>query len=417
MAKRQPMISESCINALSLRIKEFALAIHNYGVEKLYLDLKSQGITSSSYTFEAYKSDFRHMKSDQNGFLLKPALIGPICELLHFPASALFGGPISKDEQTREMVKSAVDESLKAVAKKNTVSNKRIHNDKLFLRARKVYDIIQFMINTNYSSAEPIKQLFIWYSSKDKFWDHEKEVRIKIILENILNGCKKHHYTLNPYANIRSTFGVVEAGLIYDDFLNQCLIVAYQLSCIESLYAVHQKSKIIRVRGKTGESDIIQSSKIRFNISSENNDSDIFAVELSRFCKSFDLFINKNYTEHEEIKRLSTTLKTISKYFQELISFLFTPNQKDYHPQSQSGTSPIHYFTQAKKVIMNNFELVVTDSQINLLRENIRLIDCQNYTGFLLNPLDQSEKQYNGLNELTQDELIDNDIRMDSKLD
>jgi hypothetical protein len=383
--KMKPKVTKECEAEFKQRIKEFALAIHNYSPEKLYSDLKSNGKIVSTYPYSTFKTDFARTKSTSNGFFSQPAIIGPICELLNYPVSALFGGPVTNGEKGSEIIKAAVNNALQNSQKERSIPKKRISNNQFICRAHIVLNIIQCIIDTKHLYPEPIKRLFICYSARDKSWDHDKELRIKVILINILNGGKSHTYFECQNNNFPITGGFSPETQIFSDeiittdlYWNHCLIIAYQLSCIAKLYDLHQKEKLVKTRKRKGMPAVVSTSKIQQNCQNEDNSKDLFAEEFHNFCTLFDKTINDVCSASEEIKIFIFNLKNIECNFQKILSFLLNPKYDNVIPQSLSGDSVIHFFTQPDPIILNKFILEITDTEVNLLRENIQLIMKQN---------------------------------------
>jgi hypothetical protein len=373
MGKRTPKVTEDCKAMLSSGVKEFASAIHNYGVERLYSDLRSNGKTTSTYTFSAFADDFKRMKNGLNGFLNEPALLGAICALLQFPTSALFGGPISNAEENREIIKSEIRNTMHEVEKEKKIPKKRISNDKIFMHSKNVYFIIQNLIFNKLLGSHPIISLFILYSSKDKSWDHNRELRIKNILEKILCGQAGHRYIDAVNTGYFSPFGYTKEMEISDAYWNHCLTIAYQLSCMEKLYSFHQKSKLLKIKSGKEDQPIVHSSFISQEVSDDDNTKDIFAEELKVFCTLFDNVINMDYKNLNIYTNLFHTLHKIVCHFQSLLNFLINPLLSSQRAPSQYDDSLINYFTQDKTLLMNTYVLKVTDKELGLLRESTQL--------------------------------------------
>jgi hypothetical protein len=202
VGQRKSKVPETVEQAFLSRIQEFAGAIHSYGVEKLYLELRSRAYITESYPFETFKTDFKRMKNGRNGLFKEPALLGGIFEILHFPAEALFGGPSSSAEDIRKTVREELNRTAQDIEKQKKNPNKRISNSQMIDRAGIVHNIIRnnyspFYPQLGYYLNEPFRLLFAGYSAHDKSWDHEREIRIKTILENILKGQKGSSYNPN----------------------------------------------------------------------------------------------------------------------------------------------------------------------------------------------------------------------------
>ena len=377
--KMKSKVTEECEAEFNRRIKEFALAIHNYSPEKLYSDLKSNGKIVSTYPYSTFKTDFARTKSTSNGFFSQPAIIGPICELLHYPVSALFGGPVTNGEKDREMIEATVNNAIQNSQKEISIPKKRIINNQIVSRAQIVFNIIQGIISSDNSYPEPIKRLFIWYSSNDKSWDHDKEERINVILEKILTGGRGDTYFASPYSIFPLIQNFSDDIFTTDLYWNHCLIIAYQLSCIKTLYGLHQGAKSFKpTRKQKGKPTVVNTSEIRQKFQNEDNSKDLFAEELHNFCTLFDKEINDFCFDSEEMNTLIPILNKIERNFQETLLFLLNPKYEKSMPQSLSGNSAIHYFTRHEPVIINKYTLEITDAEINLLRNNIQLITKQN---------------------------------------
>jgi hypothetical protein len=378
MREHKPKTTETSEADFLLRLEEFSAAIHNYGVGNLFSDLKSHEKITTTYSLDAFRQDFKKMKSDTNGFLNNPALIGEMCEIIKFPASALFGGPTTKAEDSMEIIKAEMRNMYREMEKDIKIPNKRIYNNQIIAQGARVYSIIHSIIYSNRNISqepEPIRQLFIWYSANDKTWDHNREPRIKQILEYILNSYKGSVYINSPYNFITSNFGISEENNMPDYFWNYCLIIAYQLSCIEKLYSVHLKSKHIKSKEKKGIPTVIFESKIKYAIHNDYGQKDIFSEELRSFCKAFDTVLTQNnYDTHFYNKSLAN-LKSVIINFQELLIFLLNPVKREVRPQGFQGSSPIYIFTEAKPLILESYELIITDRHLNLLQDNCQFIN------------------------------------------
>jgi hypothetical protein len=372
---RKSKVPETNKQIFFSRIEEFAGAIHSYGVENLYKELRSKAYITESYPLETFRTDFKRMKNSENGLLNEPAMLGGILEILHFPADALFGGPSASIEDNRETVKATIINTMQDIEKQKRTPQKRIFNSRMIDRAWKVHNIIRNNYSLSYPQLgyflnEPFRLLFAGYSAQDKSWDHAKETRIKTILENILKGSKGSSYYYY-YPNMSPPFFSPSADP-YDTYWNNCLIISYQLSCIESLYSIFQKSKKTKKHTQKGQPVFIDSPTIIQNVTLENEGQDIFAVEFDKSCKSFDDMISNS-------KYLPTAgfLKIISN-FQEILRTLLCPKWTNTVPQNPLGDSLIYQFIQPTNVFINNFELEITDKEINMLRENAKLLTDQN---------------------------------------
>jgi hypothetical protein len=414
MTKHEPKVTESCEAAFRLRLNEFSAAIHNYGVGRLFSDLKSNGKITATYSLTVFRNDFKNMKSLANGFLNNPALIGEICDLIKFPASALFGGFTTSFEDTKEMIKTEMRNTQLEIENEKKIPKKRIYNDQILIQSNNVFCIIAGIINQNYQNAEPVKRLFIWYSIREKTWDHYKETRIKITLEKILYGIKGITYAQFPYSLIDNNIGIPDDIISLDTFWNLCLIIAYQLSCIDKMYALHLKSKQIKKRKIKGNPSIVSRSTVKYEINYDNGGGDLFAEELKKFCSTFDLIIKKDIFNKFNFLENGNNLKIIISNFQNLILFLANPKPLKNNPQSYFGNSPIDYFIQTKALILQSYELIITDKELYSLRECNLLVNSI-HDGVLIAEVNNQNitKVQQPLNirlRNEQDDLIDADL-------
>jgi hypothetical protein len=168
----------------------------------------------------------------------------------------------------------------------------------------------------------------------------------------------------------------------YDIFWNFCLIISYQLLCIESLYLIFQKSKMFKVKSPKGQPDNIAVSRIIQNVTSENEGRDLFAIEFRSFCELFDNMITvsdkENANNYNLIHKVKPALETIIFNFQKILFFLLNPKQTNSVFQNPLGNSPIYRFIRPADVIINDYELEVTDKEIDTLRENVRILQDKN---------------------------------------
>jgi hypothetical protein len=368
---------------------EFASAIHNYGVEKLYSDLKSNGEITKTYPLGTFRTDFKRMKAGANGFLNEPALISAICELLHFPASALFGGPVSSDVENREMIKAAIHDSIQDAERQKKSPKKQVYSPRIIDRTKRVFKIIEDIFlpfSDKQFTTEPIFKLSIDYSLHDKAWDHEKEIRIKSLLDKILKGSKGDAYINYCQFNMPCPQNLFPNIDPYDIYWNLCLIISYQLSCIESLYSVFQKSKTIKNKTTKGQPAKIDVVKITQDITLENEGQDVFASELRNFCEVFDNTIN-NPDENiiYNLKKSTLTELEIEQFYKKIISnfqyILYTllyPTPAKMSPKNSLEDSLVNLLIKPKKFYMNYYELTITDKEIDILRENTRILQDKN---------------------------------------
>jgi hypothetical protein len=388
MGKRKSKIPETVREAFFSRIKEFAGAIHSHGVENLYRDLRSRAYITESYPLETFKTDFKRMKNGGNGLLNEPALLGGILEILHFPASVLFGGPSASAEDNREVLKKTVIDTIQDIEKQKKIPKKRIYSSRIIDRARIVHKIIADIFQPFSSGkpflTEPFFKLFIYYSLHNNAWDHEKETRIKAVLEKILNGQKRDAYIYYQHGMSYSQYSHPIDP--YDIYWNLCLVISYQLSCIESLYSIFQKSKMIKNKTRSGQPVFITSPKITQNVASENEGQDILAVELHNFCEAFDNIINNPdeniiyklkapFLPELEIER---SYKIIISKFQKILWSMLNPTPIQTVPKNFFENSPIYAFLKPENVYINYCNLIITDKEIEMIRENIRMLTNQN---------------------------------------
>jgi hypothetical protein len=395
MRQRKSKVPEPVREAFFSRIKEFAGAIHSHGVENLYLDLRSGAYITESYPLETFKTDFKRMKNGGNGLLNEPALLGGILEILHFPAGALFGGPSASAEDNREVFKKNLSDALQGMDKQKKIPKKRIYSPRIIDRAGIVHQIIEDIFHPSLGRqtlAAPFFKLFAYYSSWDKAWDHERETRIKTILEKILNGPAGNAYRDYYWSGMSYPQNFPSIGP-YDAYWNLCLVISYQLSCIESLYSIFQKSKMIKKKTTSGQPVVIDSLKTTQNVSLENEGQDVFAVELRNFCKAFDNIIN-NPDENIIYKLKAPSLpeleiersyNDIISNFQKILYAMFSPTFIQTVQKSSFENSPVDAFLKPENVYINYYELKITDKKIGLLRENTRILTNQNVL-----PIDQA---------------------------
>ncbi len=395
---RSSKVTKNCKKEFLSRIKEFSIAIYNHGIERLYNDLKSNDKITETYLLETFRTDFKRMKKEANGFFNEPALIGAMCEILQFPVSSLFGGPLTNKEETIDVIKTTVKNVLQEFEHERKQPKKRIYSARIINNSRIVHSIIFNIIHFNISLPEPFVHLFVKYSAQEKSWDFSNEERIVTLLNRILDrGKGKLYYYNYKFVDCQTTppFGDISKN-IEDDFWNTCLIIAYQLSCIEKLYDIFRKEKNIKIRRQK----VIQSFTVRQDSLTGNDGSDQFATALHNFSKPFDDKIaDITSIDVKTMPGRKPDLIVMINNLQKIIEFLLNPNYQIEGPNNNFDEPPINYFLSPEYIIKEYFVLNVTDKEIGILQENINIITGQNIIdGGIPSTIDEIDFSENWLN-------------------
>jgi hypothetical protein len=371
-------VTEAAQEVFAKRVEGFIEAIHlNGGVEELFLYLKKKGVLTSGSKLSAFKSEFKpKRRREGNGIFKNPALIGDMLEFAKYPAAVLFGGPKAGPENMeiiehileRTFIK-AMNSADKNKHKSRTITS-QIPNQVINIRR-----IIQQIIMNNYSYPDPVVQLFVNYSSKDKTWHHENEQRIKKILETLLEGPKSSVYAY--YAAERWPFSwgsqkkLSENEISVDTYWNRCLIIAYQLYAIRKLYALHQAQKRIKIKGTQTSPPTIHAFRIKYEDTLGVDGQDVFATEFGNFCNLFDDMVKDCIEDPRKIETINPdSLNPIINNHQAVMAFLLSPYQARDEVDPSTHGSIINNFITREINIIKIFELAITQKEIKLLKEN-----------------------------------------------
>jgi hypothetical protein len=375
MANRKLKTTEQVNESFLVRVREFAGAIHGYGVEKLYRELGLKGYTAGSYCFETFKTDFKRMKQSGNGFFNTPALIGVILEIIGFPAYGLFGGPISTAEaDMKKIARLTISEMQKEKTPKKRIIHAHVIN-----HAQSIYFFIQNSLlawcrhKDNFSPNEPTLTLFNYYSLIDKTWHVPQELRIYGLLKIILDS----ENTLNIIASMNGqnlsdqppSYMIKKESYIR---WNIFLIIAYQLYAIEKMYALHRTGKKIRVKTPKNQQKIHHESEI---YDSSNNPGS-FENELNQCITKFDAVVKILDNEKDKIKSVNKEhLIKIIEIFQTIILFLLNPCYVQPEASDLSSKSMVDAFLGNQIEIKIHYVLEINEKETAVLRETNQMLN------------------------------------------
>lgn len=91
-------ISDKMRDDFSKRISALADEIKRYGITALYQELLRNGVITSEYKINTFRTKYKRMVKGNGGLLSDLELIGPILRILNFPTSFLFMDTVKKDD-------------------------------------------------------------------------------------------------------------------------------------------------------------------------------------------------------------------------------------------------------------------------------------------------------------------------------
>lgn len=239
-------ISDKVRVDFSKRISALADEIKCYGITALYRELLRNGVITSEYKINTFRTKYKRIFEETGGLLSDLELIGPILQILDFPTSFLFMDTVKKDD-TSILVNAIRDTIRKELfAEKTIMKIKEIptfpdaFNESYFFFSQK-YDLGIIIPHTAMYSLGSL-YIELLRRMKDKYPKTFRESPFKEIITLLLKGpfsdlinqiqnkpseLNYENIAQNAYLDGRS----VAVSLIYV----YCLILAYHVRLIHRL--------------------------------------------------------------------------------------------------------------------------------------------------------------------------------------
>ena len=274
---KETRISPNYTKDFTSRVKSLQSFFAGKKRRALYDTLLAKGVITQHYSVTKWNNDFKAWKNNpNNGIFRYLEMVSAILDEANIPAFEIFGGPHARD--TDEIIKSIssrienyLDNSLEGFKDYKTKSNRtpqkseRIINGNAFKNMEQVRELIlknRYFLQ-QYCTNMDNPAFFFLYA-----WaDLEKKLR-KPGSEELIDGIEKlaekimnttfapyyYGYFFEPYDNnqcndkyfkfVASAFPVPN-DFLFDNILNQVLLISYQLTCIVHIFSLYYDHKAV----------------------------------------------------------------------------------------------------------------------------------------------------------------------------